>query len=53
MLSRSYVQAHDEAERINANLEELVIQRTAQLNHANQQLKASDSTSGNDWQHFP
>ena len=43
MLSRSYVQAHDEAERINANLEELVKQRTAQLNHANQQLKASQT----------
>ena len=43
MLSRSYVQAHDEAERINANLEELVKQRTAQLNHANHQLKASQT----------
>lgn len=31
MLSRSYAQAHEEAERLNANLEELVKQRTAQL----------------------
>lgn len=43
MLSRSYAQAHEEAERLNANLEELVKQRTAQLNHANEQLEASQA----------
>lgn len=43
MLSRSYAQAHEEVERVNANLEDLVKQRTAQLNSANEQLAASQS----------
>lgn len=43
MLSRSYAQAHEEVERVNANLEELVEQRTAQLNSANKQLAASQA----------
>ncbi|MDU4973842.1 MAG: HAMP domain-containing sensor histidine kinase, partial [Hungatella hathewayi] len=43
MLSRSYAQAHEEVERVNTNLEDLVKQRTAQLNSANEQLAASQS----------
>lgn len=43
MLSRSYAQAHEEVERVNANLEGLVEQRTAQLNSANEQLAASQA----------
>lgn len=43
MLSRSYAQAHEEVERVNANLERLVEQRTAQLNSANEQLAASQA----------
>lgn len=43
MLSRSYAQAHDEVERVNANLEQLVEERTAQLNLANRQLAASQA----------
>lgn len=43
MLSRSYVQAHEEVERVNTNLERLVEQRTAQLNNANEQLAASQA----------
>lgn len=43
MLSRSYAQAHEEVERVNANLESLVKQRTAQLNSTNEQLAASQA----------
>ena len=43
MLSRSYAQAHEEVERVNANLEALVEQRTAQLNSTNEQLAASQT----------
>ena len=43
MLSRSYAQAHEEVERVNENLEELVEQRTAELHAANEQLAASQA----------
>lgn len=43
MLSRRYAQACEEVERVNANLEVLVEQRTAQLNSANEQLAASQA----------
>lgn len=43
MLSRDYAEARNEAERINANLEQLVEQRTEQLCVANQQLAASQA----------
>lgn len=43
MLSRSYAKAHDEAELVNANLEALVEQRTAELNSANEQLASSQA----------
>lgn len=43
MLSRNYAEAHNEVERINANLELLVEQRTAELNRANQYLASSQA----------
>lgn len=43
MLSRNYAEAHNEVERINANLESLVEQRTAELNRANQYLASSQT----------
>lgn len=43
MLSRSYAKAHEEVERVNANLEILVAQRTGQLKNANEQLAASQA----------
>lgn len=43
MLSRSYAQAHDQVEMVNANLERLVEERTGQLNDTNRQLAASQA----------
>lgn len=43
MLSRSYAKAHEEVERVNENLENLVAQRTEQLKSANEQLAASQA----------
>lgn len=43
MLSRSYAQARAEVERVNANLEGLVRQRTGQLHAANERLAASQT----------
>lgn len=43
MLSQSYARAHDEVERVNANLEGLVEQRTAELDQTNRRLSASQA----------
>lgn len=43
MLSQSYAKAHDEVERVNANLEQLVERRTAELAQTNQRLYASQA----------
>lgn len=43
MLSRDYARAHQEVERVNENLEQLVEQRTAQLHSVNTQLAASQA----------
>lgn len=43
MLSRSYADAHDQVELVNANLEQLVEERTAQLHETNRQLAASQA----------
>lgn len=43
ILSRNYAEARNEVERINANLELLVEQRTEELNSTNRQLAASQA----------
>lgn len=41
MLSQSYAKAHDEVERVNANLEQLVERRTEELDQTNRRLRLS------------
>lgn len=43
LLSQSYAAAHNEVERVNANLESLVEERTGELYHTNRMLAASQT----------